>query len=283
MPKTLLGIIASPRKNGNCELFTKSIYLQLEGHWELRLMRLPELDIRPCKACYRCLFDGMRCPQADDFLTSLEELAGADAVVVSAPAYLLAANAGLKKFLDRGLQFYSFVDQLWGKPAVAVAVAGIEGMEGSTKLDVERFVKLTMGDLRGSAVVYGALPGETLLSARNRNTASLLAQNLSGTLRQEKADNPACPLCGSDTFRFLPGGRIRCMQCSSAGRYEWSQYGLKIEAVPGRHPLFFSKEDALRHAEWLRGMKGRFLERRGELKEVAKEFKVQVNWVGKKA
>jgi hypothetical protein len=118
------------------------------------------------------------CPQGDDFLSVLNALAGADAYVVAAPAYLLSANGSLKKFLDRGLQFYAFVDRLWGKPAVGVAIAGIEGMEGSTKRDVESFIKLTMGDLRGSAAVYGALPGEVLLSSANRQVAEKLARAL---------------------------------------------------------------------------------------------------------
>ena len=163
MTKTLLGIVASPRKFGNSELFIKELYLQLEGQWELQLIRLPDMDIRPCKACYQCLFDQEKCPQQDDFNLVLETLRQADAYVVAAPTYLLGANASLKRFLDRGLSFYAHIDRLWGKPAVGVAIAGIEGMEGCTKLNVESFIRLTMGDLRGSDVVYGALPGEIFL------------------------------------------------------------------------------------------------------------------------
>ena len=115
MGKTLLGISGSPRKLGNCELFIKEIFKQLGEGWELRLARLPQLDIKPCRACYQCLFDQMRCPQQDDFLLALDALAEADAYVVAAPVYLLSANGSLKKFLDRGLQLYAFVDLLWGK------------------------------------------------------------------------------------------------------------------------------------------------------------------------
>ncbi|MEN6440052.1 MAG: flavodoxin family protein [Syntrophobacter sp.] len=282
MGKVLLGIIASPRKAGNCELFIKETYRRLEGNWDLRLMRLTELDIRPCKACYRCLFDAMRCPLEDDFLPAMEELARADAVIVSAPAYLLAANGSLKRFLDRGLQFYAFIDRLWGKPSVAVAIAGIEGMEGCTKLNVESFVKMTMGDLRGSAVIYGALPGETLLSPQNRETASRLARALTESHEREGDDVPVCPLCGSDTFRFLPGGGLRCMLCSGSGTYAWNGGALTISISPGEHPLFLSREDVIRHAEWLRGMKDRFLERRKELKETAREYRAMGTWVGRR-
>ena len=74
------------------------------------MVRLPELDIRPCRACYQCLFEQMKCPQEDDFLSVLSLLAEADAYVVAAPVYLLSANSSLKAFMDRGLQFYAFVD-----------------------------------------------------------------------------------------------------------------------------------------------------------------------------
>ena len=88
MAKNLLGIVCSPRKFGNSELFIKELYRQLSGDWELTLMRLPELDIRPCRACYQCLFGEMRCPQDDDFSMALRALIESDAYIVAAPTYL---------------------------------------------------------------------------------------------------------------------------------------------------------------------------------------------------
>ena len=170
------------------------------------------------------------------------------------------------------LQFYAFVDRLWGKPAAGVAIAGIEGMEGSTKRDVESFIKLTMGDLRGSAVVYGALPGEVLLSSANREIAEELARAILDPAKRVSPAGPVCPLCGGDTFRFLPDGRARCMLCSGSGPWEWKNESLRFHMEPGEHPLFLSKDDVNRHAEWLRGMKGKFLAQREELKAVVKEY-----------
>jgi hypothetical protein len=214
----------------------------------------------------------MKCPQQDDFLAVLNALADADAYVLAAPAYLLSANGSLKKFLDRGLQFYAFVGRLWGKPAVGVAIAGIEGMEGSAKRDVESFIKLTMGDLRGSAVVYGALPGEALLSSANRQVAEKLARAILDPADRISPIVPVCPLCGGDTFRLLPDGLARCMLCSGSGPYEWNNGSLRFHIDAGDHPLFLSKQDVIVHAQWLRGMKDKFLERKEELKKVAKQY-----------
>jgi multimeric flavodoxin WrbA len=279
MVKNLLGIVCSPRKFGNSELFIKELYRQLSGDWTLQLMRLPELDIRPCQACYACLFGEMRCRQDDDFALALQALVECDAYVVAAPTYLLGPNASLKRFLDRGLSFYAHLDRLWGKPAVGVAIAGIAGMEGYTKLAVESFVKLTLGDLRGAVVIYGALPGEIFLEGGGAAAAQRLASALEG--RREAVDPtiPRCPLCGGDTFRFLNGGQLKCMLCSSSGQYECADGGLGIHTLPGEHPLFLSYQDVERHARWLRGMKEKFLERRKELKTVTQRYTQTGTWI----
>lgn len=279
MPKTLLGMVGSPRKFGNSEIFVKEIFRRLEGDWDLRLLRLPDFDIRPCRACYECLFGEMRCPVDDDFAVVLDALVGADAVAVAAPAYLLAANASLKRFLDRGLSFYGQAERLWGKPAVGAAIAGIEGKEGATKLNVDSFIKLTFGDLRGSEVLYGALPGEIFLDGGAQEAAGRLAAALSGPRREPAAGVPVCPACGGDTFRFLPGGGVRCMLCSGTGRIEWKDGRFDVAMPPDGHPLFLTLEDVLRHAEWLRGTKNKFLERRRELKAVTREYAGIGSWV----
>jgi len=282
--KTLLGLIASPRKHGNCELFVKELFRQLPaGEWQLSLARLPALDIRPCKACYRCLFDDMTCPQKDDFNPTLEALTAADAVAVAAPTYFLGANSSLKRFLDRGLAFYGKLDRLWAKPAVGVAIAGIQGMEGYTKLSVDSFLKLSLADHRGSEVLYGALPGEIFLTDAAQQTARRLAAALtagskaSATKPDSDPDSdtdtdpdsaPRCPLCGGDTFRFLGGNRLRCMLCSSEGSLEFQEERINIATNQGEHPLFLSLQDVKKHMEWLRGMKQVYRERRNELKAI---------------
>lgn len=282
--KKLLGIVCSPRKFGNSELLVKELYQQLTGDWKLNLVRLPELDIRPCKACYQCLFGELRCIQDDDFVMVLEALIECDAYVVAAPTYLLGPNASLKRFLDRGLAFYAHLDKLWGKPAAGVAIAGIEGMEGYSKLGVESCIRLTFGELRDSAVLYGALPGEIFLDHDGKAIAGRLAKALVEGKPPGDPTGPRCPLCGGDTFRFLDEHRLRCMLCSSAGRYQHTEKGLGIHPMRGEHPLFLSYEDAARHAQWLRGMKEKFLERRKELKAVTQRYLQVGTWLrGKKS
>jgi multimeric flavodoxin WrbA len=279
MAPTLLGIVGSPRKSGNSELFVKELFGQLPSEWQLKLIRLPALDIRPCLACYQCLFGEMKCPQKDDFQLVLDSLIQADAYAVAVPTYFLGPNACLKRFLDRALSFYAHVDRLWGKPAVGVAIAGILEMEGYTKLCVDSFIKLTLGDLRGSEVIYGALPGEIFLENGGKQAASRLARALMGGNEPAASSVPVCPLCGGDTFRFMEDGKLRCMLCSSPGRYDCRENRLSIETHPTEHSFILSYEEAVKHAEWLRSMKEQFLARRQELKAVTQGYSEIGTWV----
>lgn len=246
--------------------------------WKLNLIRLTELDIRPCQACYRCLFEEMKCHQKDDFHMAMDALIQSDAYVVAAPTYFLGANASLKRFLDRGLNFFAHIDELWGKPAVGVAIAGTKGMEGYAKLAVESFIKLTLGHLRGSAVIYGRLPGEILLENEGKETVKRLAEALvSG--KENNLKSPSCPLCGGDTFRFLPDAQVQCMLCSNSGYYEWKENHLQLYIRLGEHPIFLSYEAAKRHANLLREMKENFLARRKELKAITQQYSQVGTWI----
>ena len=118
--KNVLGIICSPRKLGNCEIMVKEVSRQVTVPHTLKLIRLHDMDILPCKGCYRCLFDNGQCPLGDDFLKVLHEVVEADALIISVPTYFLSANSMLKRFLDRCLAAYGHIDKLWGKPAVGI-------------------------------------------------------------------------------------------------------------------------------------------------------------------
>ena len=65
-----IGIVGSPRKNGNTEILTKHTLKAIaEEGLDTELVKLAGLDIRPCDGCDVCLKDE-RC-QIDDDLTPL--------------------------------------------------------------------------------------------------------------------------------------------------------------------------------------------------------------------
>ena len=275
--KQILGIVGSSRRLGNSEIMVKAIFRNLDQPCELRLLRLTDFQIEPCRGCYQCLFKDGQCIIHDDHQMVLDAIAAADAVILAAPAYFLGAHSCLKRFLDRGLTFYGSVDRLWGKPAVGVAIAGIPGMEGNTLLGIDSFLKLILADVRQTQVVYGALPGEIFLNDKNHGIAQSLAASLFGP-KTVKAGS-CCPLCGSDTFRFLGGDRVRCMICSNTGTIRTNDDGIVMEMTPADHQLFLTRDDVSNHKAWLIGMKGRFKTMREDLKPITLDYRKEGQWI----
>ena len=275
--KKVLGIIGSPRKLGNCEIMTKEISNQLSIPHELNLLRLQDFKILPCRGCYQCLFTKEHCVLDDDLNTVIQAMLDADAYIVSAPTYFLGINASLKTFLDRGISFYTHIEKLWSKPAVGVAIAGIEGKEGYSRLVIQSFLKMIFADDKNTRVVYGALPGEIFLNKENKQSASELASALFGPRVEIKG--PCCPQCRGDTFRFLDNNRVRCMLCSNSGIISIPSGSPTFEITKSHHDFFSSKEDALKHKEWLLGMKSRFIQNKKALKEITLPYLKQGAWI----
>lgn len=267
--RRVLGLIGSPRRMGNCELLVKAIAAQVPGGASLAMVRLADKDIRPCRACYRCL-EG-ECPHGDDFRPVLDAVLSADGVVVAAPAYLRGAHSSLQRFLDRGLQFWSHVDGLSAKPAVAVAAAGVRDGEGYALLGVENFVRAMGMTLKDRAVVHAALPGEALLSAEGRTAASRLAAALFAP-EAAKPAGPCCTECGGTYFEFRGENRIYCLSCGATGTVCADGPALRAETRPPAHS-WRGREAMKAHGAWLKGMRERFLRERDRLKAAAAPYR----------
>ena len=274
--KTVLALLGSPRRLGNCELMAKEISRQLPIDHDLKLLRLPEFDIAACRGCYLCLLKG-QCPIEDDYQVACQAILAADALILAAPTYFLGPNACLKRFTDRGLALYPHIEALWGKPAVAVGIAGLPGKEGYTLLGLENFLTLLFADIRSCRMIYGALPGEIFLNRQNRETAHVLAKALLGAPPPETG--PRCPLCGGRTFRFLSHDRVRCMLCSNAGTLESKGGQTKLNIQRSDHELFLTRQDALAHCEWLLSMKSRFRDQKDRLKAISSGYRQDGSWI----
>jgi multimeric flavodoxin WrbA len=275
--KKILGITGSPRKPGNCEIMLKAVSRHIPEAHELRLLRLADFNLKPCKGCYRCLFKEKQCILKDDINQIIAAIAWADAVIVAVPTYFLGANAMLKMLVDRGLCFYGHPEKLWGKPSIGIGIAGIEGKEGATLLGIERFQRILLADVKQTLMVYGALPGEVFMRPQNREIAKELGQALF-----QPAPGPAepcCPLCGSRTFRFLGENRVRCMLCSNAGTVDLAS-GIPVFSIAkSGHDLFLDSDDALDHEKWLVDMKMRYLKNKQALKDISKEYRQDGTWL----
>ena len=274
--KNILAILGSPRRLGNCEIMAKEICRHLSTPHDLSLLRLPEFHLAPCRGCYLCLLKG-HCPIKDDHATVTEAILAADAIILAAPTYFLGPNACLKSYTDRGLALYPHIESLWGKPAMAVGIAGIPGKEGYTMLGLENFLTLLFADIRARRMIYGALPGEIFLNDHNRDVARKLAAALCEPVSEQL--EPHCPLCGGATFRFIDHHRVRCMLCSNEGSFETIQGKPRFNIQSSDHDLFLTREAALAHRDWLLSMKARFKEQKDDLKKISSAYRDDGIWV----
>ncbi len=274
--KKILAIIGSPRKLGNSELMAKEISRNIPVPHELTLLRLTEFDIKPCTGCYSCLFTD-RCIIDDDYAIVAAAILEADALIAVSPTYFLGPTAVFKKISDRGLAMYTHAEKLWGKPAIGVGIAGLEGKEGYTLLGIENFLKSLLTEIRHVTMVYGALPGEIFMNEKNLSAAAELAGILlEGAV---EPDQPHCPLCGGSTFRFLGGDRVRCMLCSNEGSLDMKENVPRVDIRRGEHDLFLTLEDAMKHKEWLMGMKSKFLANKEQLKKICLDYRKEGVWI----
>lgn len=96
-----LGIVGSPRKNGNTEVLTSHALRAItEEGLDTELVSLANLDIRPCSACMVCRREE-RCSIEDDFFPVYLKMKEADAILLASPVYYGSATALIKALIER--------------------------------------------------------------------------------------------------------------------------------------------------------------------------------------
>jgi len=108
----LLGIVGSPRKNGNTEVMVREA---LEGckavsEVETDIFLLAEKTIKPCISCYKCGERETPCifMEKDDFKEIWLKYVEADGYIIGSPVYVMSITGQLKILLDRLSQ------SMWG-------------------------------------------------------------------------------------------------------------------------------------------------------------------------
>ena len=96
-----IGIVGSPRVSGNTEILTRHTLEAIEEEGlTTELIRLADLDIRPCNACMVCRSEE-RCPIDDDLFPLYTKLKEVEAIILASPVYFGSATALLKAFMER--------------------------------------------------------------------------------------------------------------------------------------------------------------------------------------
>lgn len=272
----ILGLVASGRKLGNSEIITKEMLGALTG--EKRLLRLSELQIEPCRACYACLPSGKPCIIGDDLTFLLDQIEWADAVIIAAPCYFLGAHTSIKTIGDRLISVLNDGARFQGKPSVAVIPYGVSGWEGYAREAVMNFARFLHLDLRGALTVRAANPGEAV-----RPEVMAEIGKLAQCLTDPKATVNGvsvftCKGCGSSLLQIDTAGQVRCVMCDTTGQMTKNPDGtLAIFFNQPEHSRF-SPAGMAEHGQRLETIKQEYIAKRKELMTVRKEYQEQDKW-----
>lgn len=274
--KKVLGIVVSERKLGNSEILTKEIMANIPEQCEKELIRLTELEIKSCKACYRCLQPDKGCKQKDDFNFVLDKIFQADALIIGVPIYFLGPHAYYKLFTDRLLGSSNYVKYTRDKPCILVVPYGLPGWEGYARSAVLLIPRLLGMKVVDYWQIRATLPAEGLFSPANREYAAKLGSRLFAGAEYSKGPRE-CTVCGNDLFRLLPQGEIECPMCGAKATIGEDN----VANFAGGQSSRFAEENMKEHfTVWLNEMKDRFKSEKEEIKRIQAPYR-DLDWWSK--
>lgn len=275
--KRVLGIIASPRKLGNSEILTKAAVEATGGGNQLELIRLTDLDIRPCKACYSCLPKDKTCRIKDDLGFLLERIQQADAVILAAPCYSLGPNSTIKALQDRFLSVENNLEQYAGKTCITITTYGVTGWAGYTEAALNLTSKLFGWQLVDCESFLGANPASVLEDPANLKRVQEMGRALFDPAYQRSARPNECPACWSDVLRY-DGRHVTCPFCGTTGEIVMEGEAVKLKFHPDAD-YRWSKAGIQQHLDFLNDKKQEFLSKRKIYQEMQQPYSEIGVWV----
>lgn len=147
MKKKILGVVGSPRRNGNTHILVARL---IEGARDAGasadLVFLGDLHIAECDGCHACM-EGRPCPKNDDMNALYHKIALSDVIVFGTPVYWYGPTALMKAFVDR----FVFFNAPANRPLIAgktgAAVIPLEENNPDTWAPVVDFFARSLGYL----------------------------------------------------------------------------------------------------------------------------------------
>ena len=278
----VLAIVASARKTGNSEILAKAMLAALPATVEKSLLRLDELTIEPCRACYACLGAGKDCVIEDDFNRFLAQVRAADAIIIAAPVYFLGMHTRLKLICDRLISVLNEADAFTGRRCVVAVPYGVEGWQGYGVEATVSFARFLHLDVVGVLPVHAANPGEVVqpeILAQAAELARRLLPEAPAVPPQVVATTDtaaiSCVACGSGILRLSGAGEVNCALCGATGRLDAAVLPEQRLTCQWQIPEHFRYSSAgmTEHGERLESIKQEFIARRHELAELRKPYR----------
>ena len=257
--------IGSGRKGGNSEMLLKEALLAAqETGAEVELIRLHDLNIKPCIGCISCSKDqqaggtGACVIKDDDMPFFNEKLLGSDGVILGIPVYIMAPPGNFKVLCDRIGPSH---DVAWQTEAKKIAEA--DGRE--SKIDPRFFKQRVSGFIAvGGAptpdwlsmalplmntftfpmqievidqmqVMATPLPAQVVLDEKSLSRARQLGQNVAEAmgkapdkLEWKGDEHGTCPVCHNNLMLVGKTSLIECAICGIKGDLKENNGEVKV-------------------------------------------------------
>jgi len=140
--KQILGVVGSPRVNGNTHVLVAEILDGAEqGGAKVDIIFLNDLKIKECDGCHTC-WKGDQCSKNDDMINVYPKIIESDVIIFGTPVYWYGPTSLIKAFLDRFVFFNcpENREKIKGKKAILVVPFEEESLQ-TAELLVNMFVK----------------------------------------------------------------------------------------------------------------------------------------------
>jgi multimeric flavodoxin WrbA len=120
MMRKILGIVGSPRRNGNTHILVAEILKGVRSEGAAGdVLFLDDLEVHECDGCHVC-WEGKECSKHDDMNGIYPRIMECDGIIFGTPVYWYGPTALMKVFIDRFVYFNCPANRtkIRGKPAV---------------------------------------------------------------------------------------------------------------------------------------------------------------------
>lgn len=123
----ILAINGSHRVGQNTDyLINEALSAAAELGAETEVIELSEKNVEYCTGCNRCLFKPECSIKDDDMEEIKQKMLEADGIIVASPDYFSYVSGRMKTFIDRTRPMHMVANQLKGKVAGCITMAGLD-------------------------------------------------------------------------------------------------------------------------------------------------------------
>jgi len=268
-----VAIVASERKNGNCDLLGQLAvrYALKLGADTSELVYLKDFRIEQCQGCLECVFKRNHCKLDDDLYKVLKIIKDADTLLLIAPTYVLSIPGKLKTLIDRFLSVYNYFKNEHNRAAVSIGVAALCDWHQFQLPLMNTFLLSLSRCVIDSFMLYGAGQGEALLNDGDNKLKKTIEKlvNYKETPYKSQVSN-YCPIDFCTVFEHIENDKYRCPVCLTPAYVRKDGFYFYAEDLNNHR---WSEERVKDHfINWILKTKPRFKELLPEIYKKKKEY-----------